>query len=396
MTEKLYYNNPDLLEFEADIVETGEANGKCYTILDKSAFYPTSGGQPHDTGFLNDVRIDDVTENDEGNVFHYSEKPIGSVGESIKGLIDGKRRQHFCQQHTAQHIISQVFIHLYDLPTESVHLGEEYTAVELNIDTLSLEQLTAVEKMSSEIIEQNLPVNIIFIDKNEAAKLPLRKLPDREGKIRLIKIGEFDYSACGGTHCKSTSSVRLLKIIGTEKIRGHTLVKFLAGNIAVDDYIRKFQITGELTQKLTCHQDDLVNKIVKLEDDNKAYRKEIVGLQREMLPIHADKLADDFKNIGRFKAVICDLGNYESKLAGQLAGLVAKKIEGLVLFQIGQRLILSVSENCDVHAGDIAKRFTKLTGLKGGGSNLIAQIGGAEEGQLEKYGQYLSSILDEL
>jgi len=325
-----------------------------------------------------------------------TEKQVGVVGETVKGIIDSERRLHFCQQHTAQHIISQVIIHLFDLPTESVHLGEEYTAVEISTDSFSHKQLTAVEKMSNDIIEQNLTVNIIFIDKNEATKLPLRKIPDRDGKIRLVKIGEFDYSACGGTHCKNTSFVRLLKIIGTEKIRGRILVKFLAGKTAVEDYNRRFQITSELTQKLTCHYNDLFDKIIKLESDNKAYRKELLGLQKQLLPVRADELAEDFKDIGRFKAVIRDLGNYDSKLAGQLAGSVAQKIKGVVLFQIGQRLILATSEKCGIHAGEVIKRFNQLSDLKGGGSNMIAQVGGAEEGQLKKYSQYLSSILNEL
>ena len=228
MTERLYYKDPALLSFEGTIIEARQFNGKHLTVLDKTAFYPTSGGQPHDKGLLNSVAIFDVTESD-GNIQHISDSAVGTIGDRVKGEVDSGRRKHFRQLHTAQHILSSVFIELYDFQTVSVHLGEDYGAIELKQPSLEDDQLLKTEQLSNEYILQSLPVEIIFANEQEAQKLPLRKKPSRQGTIRIIKIGEIDYSACGGTHCHNSSEVGLIKIISVEKQRNNILINFLAG-----------------------------------------------------------------------------------------------------------------------------------------------------------------------
>ena len=163
MTERLYYKNPGLLNFEATITEVLENNGKHLTVLDKTAFYPTSGGQPHDKGLLNSVAIFDVIESDD-KIQHISDSPVGAKGETIKGEVDLGRRRYFRQLHTAQHILSSVLIELYDFETVSVHLGEDYGAIELKQPSLEKDQLLKAEQLSNEYILQSLPIEIIFAD----------------------------------------------------------------------------------------------------------------------------------------------------------------------------------------------------------------------------------------
>ena len=330
MTERLYYRDSSLLKFEATIVEQGEHEGKTYTVLDKSAFYPTSGGQLHDTGTLNGIAITDVIETDDDQIWHISDKPVGKIGDTVRGVIDKDRRYIHRQMHTAQHILSQAFIRLYGYETVSVHLGREYAAVELDAKQVSPEQMISAEQMVQEIIGANYPVEILFPDEDEAANLPLRKVPMREGTIRVIRIGDFDWSACGGTHCSSTAEVVVLKITGVEKIRGRSLVKFLVGRQALDDYHNRFSVTSHLSHQFTCHVNDLVDKVDKLTADNNNMRKEITRLQKELMPVWAEELAAEAQTFGAYQVVCREMELSDDHHARQLAGLVAGRIDGVV------------------------------------------------------------------
>lgn len=393
MTERLYYCDSSLLKFEAMIVEQGEHEGKSYAVLDKSAFYPTSGGQLHDTGTLNGIAIIDVIETDTGQVWHISDKPVGKIGDTIRGVIDKDRRYMHRQMHTAQHILSQAFIRLYGYETVSVHLGREYAAVELDAKQVSLEQVASTEKMAQEVVAASYPVEILFIDSNEAVNLPLRKVPMRKGTIRVIRIGEFDWSACGGTHCNNTAEVVVLKITGVEKMRGRSLVKFLAGRQALDDYHNRFSVTSQLSQQFTCHVNNLVDKVSKLAADNDSMRKEIVRLQKELMPVWAEELAAEAQTCGACQLVCREIELSDDRYARQLAGLVAGRIEGVVLLLASGRLLVVVSPESKLHAGHLVKQFCELTGLRGGGSDALAQIGGAEKEKMAHYKEVIGKLL---
>ncbi len=393
MTERLYYRDSSLLEFKAKVVEQGEHEGKTYTVLDKSAFYPTSGGQFHDTGTLNGIAIFDVIETDAGQVWHISDKPVGKVGDTVRGVIDKDRRDRHRQMHTAQHILSQAFIRLYGYETVSVHLGREYAAVELDAKQMSPQQVASTEQMVQEVIGANSPVEILFVEGDEAASLPLRKVPVREGTIRVIRIGDFDWSACGGTHCNNTAEVVVLKITGVEKIRGRSLVKFLAGRQALDDYHNRFSVTSQLSKQFTCHVNDLVDKVSKLAADNSNMRKEVARLQKELMPVWAEELAAEAQTCGTYQLVCREMELSDDRHARQLAGLVAGRIEGVVLLLASERLLVAVSPESKLHAGHLAKQFCELTGLRGGGGDTLAQIGGAEKEKMADYKEVIGKLL---
>jgi len=393
MTERLYYRDSSLLTFEATIIEQGEHEGKNYTVLDKSAFYPTSGGQLHDTGTLNGIAIIDVIETDAGQVWHISDKPVGKVGDTVHGVIDRDRRHMHRQMHTAQHILSQAFSRLYGYETVSVHLGREYAAVELDAKQVSLEQVASAEQMAQEVIGANHPVEILFVDGDEAINLPLRKVPVREGIIRVIRIGDFDWSACGGTHCNSTGEVVVLKITGVEKMRGRSLMKFLVGRQALDDYHNRFSVTSQLSQQFTCHVNDLVDKVSKLAADNDNMRREITRLQKELMPVWAEELATEAQSCGAYQLVCREMELSDDRHARQLAGLVAGCIDGVVLLLASERLLVAVSPESKLHAGHLAKQFCELTGLRGGGSAALAQIGGAKKEKMAHYKEVMGKLL---
>lgn len=386
MTERLYYSDPILLEFEAVIVESGEhEGGRHYTVLNRSAFYPTSGGQSHDTGSLNGIAVIDVIEEESGVVRHITARPVGAAGAKVSGHVDPDRRLRNRQLHTAQHILSEAFIKLYDYHTVSVHLGDEYGAVELDTAEVDEPQLAAVERQANQIVQQNDPVEILSLEKAQAEALPLRKKLDREGSIRVIRIGEFDWSACGGTHCLETAEVGMIKITGTEKMRRRVLVKFLAGSQVTADYALRFTVTDELARSMTCHVADLPGRVEKLTSENKDLRRQLAGMQKQLLPTRAERMAAKTQKFGRLRLVAQVVDDLEPSVAGQLASMVAGRIGGLAMLVCGDRLLLAVGPDSGLHAGKLMKDLAAGTNLRGGGGQSAAQAGGAEADRLDDY-----------
>ncbi len=396
MTERLYYTDPALLEFEAMIVESGKFKEKPYAVLDKSAFYPTSGGQPHDLGMLNNSKVLDVIEEDNGLIRHVLDATVGEKGSKVRGTIDSARRQYFRQLHTAQHILSRAFIDLYGLETVSVHLGEEYGAIELPVDTVSTEKWAKAEQFTFNVIQENQPIEIIFADEAQAVKLPLRKKLDRAGTVRIIKIGELDWSACGGTHCSSTAEIGLFKVMGVEKQRGHSLAKFLVGVKAKEDYFSRFMVTDEISKTLTCSVTDIPGRIEKLVEENKQIRKRLSLLQRQLLPSLAESLSEKVFKINEVDIVCEVISDVDSQLLNQLAGDVAKKIAGLAAVLLETRMCIAVSEKSNLDAGLIVKELAARFKSKGGGSKSIAHLGGLEQDKINEYREALTKIINEM
>ncbi|HKK21369.1 MAG TPA: DHHA1 domain-containing protein [candidate division Zixibacteria bacterium] len=393
MTERLYYTDPALLEFDTEIVETGRAGDRHYTILRQSAFYPTSGGQQFDTGTLNETPVVDVVEDESHEVRHITEQPVGAVGDHVRGIVDRQRRRRHRRQHTAQHILSQSLIRCLGAETVSVHLGEEYGAVELNREEVSDSDLAEVESFANQVVADSLPVKIMFVEGEEIDKLPLRKIPDRSGPLRVIRVGEFDYSACGGTHCVNTSEVIGIKLVGTEKIRGHLLVKFLSGEQVWEDYDARFRVTNLLSQELTCHIEDFPAKFEKLSEENKQLRKDLAELQKELLPIKATQLAENVRRIGEHGLVAEDIGAYDKKGIGQLAGAVAEKANGVAMLYSDGRVVIATSESSGLDAGAMAREITTRLGLKGGGNARQSQLGGATSEQLSECAEIVGRMM---
>lgn len=393
MTERLYYNDSTILDFETKVVEVGEHQGRFYAVLDRSAFYPTSGGQSFDTGTINGVDIVDVIESESGEVWHLAESEIGAVGQSVIGTVNKQRRLGHCQMHTAQHILSAAFDKLFKLTTVSVHLGDEYGAIEFDTTSLTDAQVIEAEELASSIIADNVAIEPIFIDATEVATLPLRKPTDRTGKLRIIRIGQFDHVACGGTHCVTSGGVGLVKIIATEKIRGRIMIKFLAGRLAVSDYRTRFGVTDRLAKSFTCHPFDLGDKISKLSETNRRLRQELTEARKALLPIRSAELAATKTTVGRVTLVVAQLVDADVSAAGRLAAMVAGDIDGLVMLLVGTRLVLASGKETKLHAGELAKTMAARSDLKGGGNQNSAQLGGAVASNFDQYRISLESIL---
>lgn len=393
MTERLYYTDSKLLSFDATVIETGSIQDKFFAILDKTAFFPTSGGQPHDIGLLNGVNVTDVTEDDHGVIKHISDKQFAAKGTKVHGEIAPHRRHYFRQLHTAQHILSRAFIDLFGIETVSFHLGLDYGAIELPAPSITTEQLQKADNFTFNVVQENQPIEIIFADEKEAAMLPLRKKPERAGTIRIINIGQLDWSACGGTHCTCTSEVGLIKIIGVEKQRGNSLVKFLAGSKLKSDYDSRFQVTDSLTKSLTCSIGDLPGRIEKLTEENKQLQHQLSQLQLQLLPAKVEALSATVIETGKVKLVFQSVSDIDPKLLNQLASETAKKINGLAALFFENRLCLAVSDTSQLDSGQIVKQLASQLNLKGGGNKNIAQLGGVDPQRLNELKETLLAVL---
>ena len=219
VTEKLYYADPDALEFEAAIVRAAAlADGRCEVVLDRTAFYPGGGGQPADRGVLGGVRVLEVREEENGDIVHVLQRPL-PAGRAA-GAVDAARRRDFMAQHTGQHIFSQALVRAGRLDTVSVHFGDDETTIELKADSVEEPVLRAAEEIANAVIQENRRVILHEIDRAEVSKLPLRRTPPDEGRLRIVEVESFDWAACGGVHVRSAGSVFMVKAVSQERIRG--------------------------------------------------------------------------------------------------------------------------------------------------------------------------------
>ena len=233
MTDRLYYHDSFLYDFDAEVRSVVETPRPA-VILDRTAFYPTSGGQIHDTGWLvsgdEKHRVTETADAEDGHVIHYLEAPLKNAqpGTRVRGEIDATRRRDHMQQHSAQHVLSAAFVRLFNMPTVSFHMADDYCTIDLDTPSLSKEQIESAERMANEIVLDNRPVNIRFVKRDEAAALGLRKLPPSErDQLRLIDIRDFDLTACGGTHVNQTGQIGGVFLRKTEKVRQGYRVEFV-------------------------------------------------------------------------------------------------------------------------------------------------------------------------
>jgi alanyl-tRNA synthetase len=286
MTKRLYYDDSSIWEFDSIVEEvaTSSENPRPAVILLESAFYPTSGGQVYDTGWLTlgeggseRLRVTEVADAEDGRVVHYLETPpkLPVAGAIAHGSIDADRRRDHMQQHTGQHVLSAAFIELYQMPTVSFHMGEDYCSIDLATPSVGLQQVIGAEKRANEIVFENRPVRVRYVSRAEAEKLGLRKLPPAErDELRLIEIADFDLSACGGTHVGMSGQIGSIALRKTEKVRQGTRVEFVCGARAVRMARRDYGALSEAASLFSAQLWDVPEQIRKSLDDGKGLRKQ--------------------------------------------------------------------------------------------------------------------------
>lgn len=387
MTRKLYHIDQYLTTFSSAVVEQIDVEGRPAIILEQTAFYPTSGGQPHDTGTLNNTQVLDVIENENHQIIHLLEKPIEE--ELVGGCIDWKRRFDHMQQHTGQHLLSQACIKLCDAETLSFHLGEEVSTIDVNHSGIGEYEVNAVEELANRIIYENREIVAHFVNKEEAHKFPVRKLPTVEENIRIIEIKDFDFSPCGGTHCSRTGEIGMVKVRKWERYKGGTRIQFICGWRALQDYQQKTTVLKHLSDMLSSGQSELPQNISKLQEDVKLFRREQVQLTKHLLEYEAKALLAEREQIKDFyilKKIFVDRNPKDLKL---LANRVLEGSSNTVIFFGGKAegkasLIFLRSEGLSFDMNQLMKTACAVINGRGGGQPQQAQGGGTEVEKLEE------------
>jgi alanyl-tRNA synthetase len=385
MTDRLYYHDSFLYDFEAEVADVAETPRPAL-ILDRTAFYPTSGGQVFDTGTITagdtKLRVTEVADTEDGKVVHYLEALPKDLkpGTKIRGLIDPTRRRDHMQQHSGQHVLSAAFIRLYNLPTVSFHMADDYCSIDLDAPALTKEQIESAERLANEIILENRSVDIRFVTRDEAAKLGLRKLPPAErDQLRLIDIHDFDLTACGGTHVSQTGQIGCVSLRKIERVRQGIRVEFVAGQRAVSTARRDFTTLTEAAALFSAHIDDVPQQARKSLDEIRTLRKQCEQSQEELAAAQAAALLAETPDTNGRKLIVRtytdrDLASVKL-LAQQLTRQSQKAVALLATTSPQPALIFAQSPGQSADMGTLMKEAMTQLGGRGGGGKDMAQGG---------------------
>ena len=378
MTERLYYTDPYLAEFDANVLSVEEHGGRPAAVLDRTAFYPTSGGQPFDVGRLGDTAVVDVVDRDDGVILHIVEHSIPTG--RVRGAVDWPRRFEHMQQHTGQHVLSAAFDRLVGARTESFHLGSGSSTIDLT-RVVSSAEIDRVEDEANRVVWEDRPVAIRFVDAEEAARLPLRKESVRTGTLRIIDVQDFDVSACGGTHVSRTGAIGSILVRSAEKFRGGSRVEFLCGVRALRGYRElRGAIDGSI-RLLSVLPADLAAAIERLQGDAKEARREITDLQVRLAGFEADALAARAEQTGGVKAVIAPLEGWDQQGLKAIASAIASRpghVAALFSLSAPAAVVIARSADLTIDSAAILKKLIERFGGKGGGRADLAQGGGLQ------------------
>ncbi len=371
MTERLYYNDAYLTDFDANIVEIAEEGRRVY--LDRTAMYPTSGGQPFDTGTLGGRKVIDVVD-EESRVAHVLDEPLAQTAGAVEGRVDWARRFDHMQQHTGQHLLSAVLEDLHGWKTVSVHFGDETSTLDVDTDVALRTKLEAAEDRANLLIAENRPVTVSFED--AAAATGLRKATERTGEIRVVTIADVDRSACGGTHVRATGEIGTLLIRRTEKVKQGTRIEFVCGLRAVARARADYAALSTIAQAVTSAVDDAADvvtaRLSAAHDAESARRKLAKELDAYRAHERYDSVAPDTRGVRRIverrtEGTLDDLRGF----AHAVCALPKSAFVG-VLADSGQVLV-GTSEDSGLAAGSVLKPALTAAGGRGGGSPRMAQ-----------------------
>jgi alanyl-tRNA synthetase len=400
-SQLLYLDDVTTLEFDAMVRQIVILpDGRTGVILDRTYFYPTGGGQEHDTGMLGKARVLEVVKDEtqhETVVLHVidGELPLGPVS----GKVDAERRLRHMQHHTAQHLLSQCFIRLFEIESISSNInGYTPSTLDLAVKALNRDQLDQIEDLANRVIFETRPVRTYFVTPEQLHSLPLRKPPKVSEDIRIVEIEGYDYTPCGGTHCTSSGQIGIVKIIKAERQGDLTRISFIAGLQALQ-YFREYQETVlGIAGQMSIHPQETYASVQRLIEQLKNTQREVQILRQEHLGFEARELAEKGEMYGSWRGVFAA---FENRPVPELRSL-AEKLKSIselvaVLSSFdGQKLSLVVTcaEGTGLVARDLLLKLLIPFGGRGGGDQQIAQGGGsADIDQFHQFPEMAKEIL---
>jgi alanyl-tRNA synthetase len=394
LTDRLYYTDSFLHDFEARVASVTTANGRTALTLDRSAFYPASGGQIFDTGWIDvpngpesrRLAVSEVSEHEQtGEVIHFLEAETASLkpGTVVHGNIDPERRRDHMQQHSGQHVLSAAFEKLNGFATVSFHMGDESCTIDLATETVTAKQLIAAERLANEVIAEDRPVEIRFATPEEARTMGVRKIPaTQREKLRLIDIRDFDLNACGGTHVRSTGQIGSILLRKTEKVRQGTRVEFVCGMRAVATARRDFEMLTEAAALFSTHIWEVPRQIRKSQEESKAAQKTQHRLLEEVAELQAAQMLQLAEQRGAQKLVAQYFAERDIAFIKMLAQKLTKTGQCVALLSCGgaqPSLVFAQTPGLGNDMGALMKQAVQVLGTRGGGNRDMAQ-GGAPDG----------------
>ncbi len=371
MTERLYYRDAQVLTFDANVIAC--AGDATHILLDRSAFYPTSGGQPHDTGRLGGVRVINVIDTDAG-VVHVVEMPV-PLGP-VHGEVDRARREDLTIQHSGQHLLSALAADRFGWETTSVHFGDEASTIEFAVASTPPERLTELEDAANAAIGSALELSVSFEEAAAATRAGLRKPTDRSGLVRVVTIDGVDRSACGGTHVRRTSELGMIMVGGTERIRGNVRLNFIAG-ARILRRLRSVQETLDtLAAAAVCAPDGLTALIPARLAELKDLRARMADAEEQLALMRLRELqslsAADADGLHR---VVHRASSESAAMLRQMAQAVSsmRRLLFITLDENARTVYVGASADTGIDAGARLKAALAAVGGRGGGSPRLAQ-----------------------
>jgi alanyl-tRNA synthetase len=393
MTDRLYYRDSFMYEFDAEVRSVVQSPRPAL-ILDRTAFYPTSGGQIHDTGRIlpaieaadplraQATRVTEVADAENGEVVHYLEAPVKDLqpGTRVRGEIDANRRRDHMRQHSAQHVLSAAFLRLFNMPTVSFHMAADYCSIDLDTPSLGKDQVESAERLANEVVLENRAVSIRFVTRDEAAKLGLRKLPPAErDQLRLIDIRDFDLTACGGTHVSETGQIGAILLRKTEKVRQGYRVEFVAGLRAVSAARGDFSTLTEAAALFSAGLGDVPLQVRKSLDEIRSLQKQGQQSQEELAAAQAAMLVAETNESRGPKLIVRTFSdrdlNFLKLLAQKLTRQSSPVIALLTTMSPQPALVFAQSAGQPHDMSALLKEVVSKLGGRGGGSKDLAQGG---------------------
>ncbi|MBK6308756.1 MAG: alanyl-tRNA editing protein [Gemmatimonadetes bacterium] len=369
MTDRLYYTDAYCARFGARVTSRAEDGRRVY--LDRSAFYPTSGGQRHDLGTLGGVAVTDVVDEDD-RVAHVLAASLDA--DEVEGVVDWPRRWDHMQQHTGQHLLSAIGADRFGWETVSVHFGAESSTIDFGVESIGPETLQELERLANAGVTENRPVTVTFEEAEMATGL--RKPSDRGGVLRIVSIEGIDRSACGGTHVRATGEIGAIVLRRVEKVRKATRVEFLCGMRAIARVRGEYDVLARLANGLSCSIDELptlvpaqAEQLRALENDRRRLEGEVNAARARDVHAALPPGDDGVRRLLERRAG----GKVDDARALALAFAALPKGVVAVAVAAPPAILVAASDDSGVDAGRLLKEALGAVGGRGGGSARLAQ-----------------------
>ena len=378
MTERIYYSEPYRRSFDAKVLAVDTVAGHTHVTLDQTAFYPTSGGQPFDTGTLGGAAVTEVIDREDGTIAHVvSGSP--RVGDVVTGEIDWARRFDHMQQHTGQHVLSASFDRLFGVRTESFHMGQLSSTIDLARE-VSEAEIAKAEEDANRVVWEDRAVSIRFASAEEAAAMGMRKESSRAGTLRLIDVEDYDLSACGGTHVARTGAIGIIAIGGWEKFKGGSRVEFLCGGRALQRFRVWRGALSAVQKHLSVPPIEMAASIERMQEDAKAVQRTIRSFQEKLATHEAQALVARAQRVGDGLLIAEALEGWDPQglkaIAVAAAAAQPDVVVALFTSTTPAQVVIARGAKSTADASAVLKQLAAKFGGKGGGKPDLAQGGG--------------------